>query len=193
LSVSWHHHWVFWLLLEMFAHKDYCILIYTNCWELLMKWVGVNVASDYYSWWRWQSDTLWVTVTRLWLHSFLSRWVWCWDATEVWVFGNICSMGNWWRFSCLMLESWICLNIFEEQEEEADCVYTLEIRRPKDGSQPWYQGHNWSTEHLMDHRLWANVLTNIVFWKLRAAFTDIYCFCCPVLYRVHWGREDDQG
>jgi hypothetical protein len=36
-----------------------------------------------------------------------------------------------------MLESWICLNIFEEeQEEEADCVYTLEIRKPKDGSQP---------------------------------------------------------
>jgi hypothetical protein len=28
-------------------------------------------ARQYYSWWRWWSDNLWMTLTRLWLHQFL--------------------------------------------------------------------------------------------------------------------------
>jgi len=30
----------------------------------------VMAASQCYSWWRWWSDTLWVTLVRLWPHSF---------------------------------------------------------------------------------------------------------------------------
>jgi hypothetical protein len=34
-----------------------------------VKWAVVMAACNCYSWWRWWSDTLVVTLTRLWLHS----------------------------------------------------------------------------------------------------------------------------
>jgi hypothetical protein len=37
---------------------------------------GVMAARQWYSSWRWWFDTLWVTLIRLWSHSFLVCWFW---------------------------------------------------------------------------------------------------------------------
>jgi hypothetical protein len=84
LSASQLHDWVFLLLLEMqcklstfivqwFAQIFGWIIICLSTptvrswWSLLV----VMAAHHCYSQWRWWSDTLWVTLIRLWLHPLL--------------------------------------------------------------------------------------------------------------------------
>ncbi len=83
LNDSWCHHRVFPLLpeiqqklrIQIMYHAcpifwgDYCIHIYMHCKEP-MKAVSSHGSCGYcYLWWRWRSDTLWATLTRLWLNS----------------------------------------------------------------------------------------------------------------------------
>jgi hypothetical protein len=60
----------------------------------LMKW-GVMVVCHCCSWWRWWSETLWVTLIKLWLHTLSSSntgvfsaisWIWTMNSTisEIW-------------------------------------------------------------------------------------------------------------
>jgi hypothetical protein len=83
LSASQHHIWVFWLLLEMQEKLRTQILyngmpkilggfIHTDLTHCLRSWLShwvVMATCHCYSWWRWWSDTLWVSLIRLWLHS----------------------------------------------------------------------------------------------------------------------------
>jgi hypothetical protein len=83
LGARWHHDCTFLLLLEMWQTQDadsqfvpsymialprswayHYILINTH-WMRLSQWGGM-AATCCHSWWRWWSDTLWMTLTRLW-------------------------------------------------------------------------------------------------------------------------------
>jgi hypothetical protein len=48
----------------VFSWPDYYILMYTHWWSQR----GLKAAHHCHSWWRWWSDTLWVSFMRLWLY-----------------------------------------------------------------------------------------------------------------------------
>jgi hypothetical protein len=57
------------------------IIMYLSTPTIKSWWsqLWVMAVCHCYSLWRWQSNTLWVTLVRLWLHSFLSCEFWfCW-------------------------------------------------------------------------------------------------------------------
>jgi hypothetical protein len=46
------------------------VIIWCQTFECMIVGIsqsGVMAACDFYSWWRWWSDTLWVTLIRIWL------------------------------------------------------------------------------------------------------------------------------
>lgn len=65
---------------QHWAHA-YVVIYYTHCWELLKS--VVNYGYLCYSWWRWWTDILWVSLIRLQSHSLFSRflsailWIYC--------------------------------------------------------------------------------------------------------------------
>jgi len=70
--------------------------------EELMNSVGSMAAGHCHSWWRW-SATLWVGLTRLWLHWFLS----CLARTDLMVTIKVVLL---WSFLCNLTEMlWMCL------------------------------------------------------------------------------------
>jgi hypothetical protein len=54
--------------------KRHSACLVTSCVSLSFLVDGVMIASYCYPWWSWWSYTLWVTLSMLWLHSFL---FWC--------------------------------------------------------------------------------------------------------------------
>ncbi len=71
---------------------------------------GVMVASTYHLWWRWWSDTLWVTDTRLWLHSFLLCFFlvgWCWLTSYVFLM----FVGQGFKIHTLVVDVQHCLQV----------------------------------------------------------------------------------
>jgi hypothetical protein len=99
-QLEWGYYWLLKLAMSIVIESSFCFWKYSrnsgqflfyNCLPEILSLLldphihlllgayevsGVVAASYWHSWWRWWSDPFWVTLTRLWPHSFLVFFFW---------------------------------------------------------------------------------------------------------------------